>query len=444
MSAKRSASESGNRDLINFVELLTVDIFGQLKGLTVPISPVDSVEPLINGSMPIPTSSMDGSSLRGLKQVSDSDIRLVPDVSTVFELPGASPRRACVFTNVFRRSSKGDLEPHPLSSRSILHHLIKQLAARKISVRVKLEPEFYYLTETGEPLDDATYADLFPRNQGGDLLLETALDMRAAGIEVRWLHSELGEGQQEIEIDFADLSRAADNLVLFKLLVRRRAAHHGIEVTFMPKPFPDQAGSGLHCHMQVWQNGRNLLGQSDGSLSNQGHYFVAGLLNHAAAITAIANPTINSYKRLVPDFEAPTHIAWGYMNRSALVRVPLFTEVEGAAVEFRSPDPLANPYLLLAALSAAGLDGLDNKHESPHPISENLYKLSARQRAKLGVKSLPQTLHASLQAFRKDSILQRLLGKEFCTLYYNLHLAEWEEYILKSVTDYEWDRYLHR
>lgn len=421
-----------------------VDILGQPKGLTVPISPVDSVEPLASGAVPIPSCSIDGSSVRGLKQVSNSDIRLVPDISTVTEVPGATPRRACVFTNMFRRSAAGDLEPHPLSPRFILHHLITQLAAKKISVRVKLEPEFYYLQETGEPLDNATYAELFPKNQGSDLLLETALDLRLAGIEARWLHSELGEGQQEIEIDFTDLSRAADKLVLFKLLVHRRAAQYGVEATFMPKPFLDQAGSGLHCHIQVWQNGRNLLGQSDGSLSNHGHYFVAGLLKHAPAITAIANPTINSYKRLVPDFEAPTHIAWGYMNRSALIRVPLFTEAEKAAVEFRSPDPLANPYLLLAALVAAGLDGLDKEQQPPSPISENLYQMSARQRAKLRVSSLPQTLQAALQVFQKDVILQKQFGQEFCTLYYEIHSTEWEEYISKSVTDFEWARYLHR
>ncbi len=444
MSARRPISENKDGDKINFVELLTVDIFGQPKGLTVPISPVDSVEPLASGAVPIPNGSIDGSSVRGLKQVSNSDIRLIPDISTVTELPAASPRRACVFTNMFRRSSTGDLEPHPLSSRSILHNLLKQLAARKISVRVKLEPEFYYLQETGEPLDRGKYAELFPKNLGQDLLLETALDLRLAGIETRWLHSELGEGQQEIEIDFTDLGRAADNLILFKLLVHRCAAHHGVEATFMPKPFPDQAGSGLHCHIQLWQDGKNILGQSDGSLSSQGHYFVAGLLKHAPAITAIANSTINSYKRLVPDFEAPTHIAWGYMNRSALIRIPLFTEAEKAAVEFRSPDPLANPYILLTALITAGLDGLDHKHQSPQPISENLYKLSARQRAKQGVKSLPQTLKAALQAFQKDTILQSQLGKEFCELYHEIHLAEWEDYTLKSVTDFEWDRYLQR
>jgi glutamine synthetase len=179
-------------------------------------------------------------------------------------------------------------------------------------------------------------------------------------------------------------------------------------------------------------------------LSSQGHHFVAGLLKHAPAITAIANPTINSYKRLVPDFEAPTHVAWGYMNRSALIRVPLFTEAEKAAVEFRSPDPLANPYLLLTALITAGLDGLDNELQPPNPISENLYHMTARQRAKLKVTSLPQTLQAALLAFQKDSALQQLLGKEFCDLYYETHIAEWEDYIRKSVTDFEWDHDLHR
>lgn len=435
---------SNGRSKIHFVELLTVDIDGQPKGMIVPIRPVTSVEPLKTGKVKVPSCGIDGSSVKGLTPVSDSDLRLIPDISTIREVPGSSPRRACVFADVHQRGHNGTLQPHPHASRNILRRVVQQLSAQGMKVRVKLEPEFYYLTKNGEPLDKAGYADLIPYNLGMDLLLETTLDLRAADIEAKWLHSEHGEGQQEIELDFSDASSAADNFTLFKILVRHRAALHGIEVSFMPKPFSNQAGSGLHCHLQLWQGDKNVLGTPEGNLSEIGRQFVAGLLGHAPAITAIANPTINSFKRLIPDFEAPVYITWGYRNRSALVRVPLFTQSENAAIEFRSPDPLANPYLLLASLIGAGLDGVHKQIQPPNPMSENIYQLQPQQLSQLNLSKLPETLSQALQVLQQDKVISKILGQEFCKRYKRIRLAEWYDYTRRYITDFEWEHYRHR
>ncbi|MFX1576784.1 MAG: glutamine synthetase family protein [Promethearchaeota archaeon] len=433
-----------NRGKLHFVELLTVDIDGVSKGMTVPISPVDSVATLKKNPSLVSGCGVDGSSVKGLAPITSSDLRLVPDISTLQELPNSIPRRAVVIADVFQRDSQGHLIPHPLAPRTILKRNLEMLASKGLQIRVKLEPEFYFLTEDGVPLDAAGYADIFPDNKGMDLLLETALDLRAIGIETAWLHSEHGQSQQEIELAFTELGQAADNFMLFKLLLRRRAALYDVEVSFMPKPFPSQAGSGLHCHLQLWQGKKNLLGNPDGTLTESGCKFVAGLLDNAPAITALANPTVNSFKRLVPGFEAPVYISWGYLNRSALIRIPLFTKVEQAAVEFRSSDPLANPYLLFSVLMGAGMDGIERNLQAPEPVTQDLYHLASKQLQQLKIQQLPDTLKGALQALQQNKVLRNLLGQEFCDLYQKIRKAEWYEYTHGTVTDWEWEEYLHR
>jgi glutamine synthetase len=226
--------------------------------------------------------------------------------------------------------------------------------------------------------------------------------------------------------------------------LRRRAALYDVEVSFMPKPFSSEAGSGLHCHLQLWKGNQNLLGKPDGTLSDTGLHFIAGLLNHAPGITALANPTVNSFKRLVPGFEAPVYIAWGYLNRSALIRIPLFNKVEKAAVEFRSPDPLTNPYLLFAVLLGAGIDGVERKLKPPEPVTENVYDLPPKRLNQLKIQQLPEALNGALQALQRDEVLGEVLGKEFCDVYKSLREAEWHKYTHETITDFEWDEYLHR
>ncbi len=436
--------QAPSREELHFVELLTVDLDGVPKGMTVPINPVDSITPLQKGTVQVPGCGIDGSSIKGLASITASDLQLIPDLATIQELPNSYPRRAIVVADVYQRQSDASISPHPLAPRTILKRAVEQLAAKGMQLRVKVEPEFYLLTEDGEPLDAAGYADIFPENQGMDLLLETALDLRAIGIETAWLHSEHGQSQQEIELNFTEISKSADNFLFFKLIIRRRAALYNIEVSFMPKLFPNHAGSGMHCHLQLWKGTKNLFGNDDGTLTNMGKHFVAGLLEHSPAITALANPTINSFKRLVPGFEAPVYVAWGYLNRSALVRIPLFTKSEKAAIEFRSPDPLANPYLLFAALLGAGMDGIERKLEAPEPVVEDVYHLTEKRMGELKINQLPDTLSGALQALQRDKIIQASIGEEFCELYQKIRKKEWYQYTHGVVTDAEWEWYLHR
>ncbi len=442
MPGEMNPAES--RGKLHFVELLTVDIDGVPKGMTVPINPVDSISALKKDSSLVPSCGVDGSSVKGLASITTSDLQLVPDISTIQELPNSHPRRAVVIADVYQRGPDGDLTPHPMAPRTILKQNLEQLAANGLQIRVKLEPEFYFLTTDGVPLDDAEYADIFPENRGMDLLLETALDLRAIGIETAWLHSEHGQSQQEIELAFTELGQAADNFIIFKLLLRRRAALYDVEVSFMPKPFSSEAGSGLHCHLQLWKGNQNLLGMPDGTLSDTGLHFVAGLLKHAPGITALANPTVNSFKRLVPGFEAPVYISWGYLNRSTLIRIPLFNSVEKAAVEFRSPDPLANPYLLFAVLLGAGITGVQRKLQPPEPVTENVYELTPKRLNQMKILQLPESLKGALHALHSDDVLCEVLGKKFCDVYKAIREAEWHRYTHETITDFEWDEYLHR
>ncbi|MBN2229008.1 MAG: glutamine synthetase beta-grasp domain-containing protein, partial [Candidatus Thorarchaeota archaeon] len=356
--------------------------------------------------------SIDGSSILGLARVEASDLRLEPDISTLIELPYSLIRTAAVMCNV-KEKGEAENEFYPTDTRSVLHQVCKDLLEEDMSLKTKVEPEFHFITTDGEKFDQAEYADTFPVNPGSEILLEIANLMQDTGIGVRVVHHEVGESQHEIEIAFSDIRKAGDDLVVFKNLARAVAQDAGIKITFMPKPFSGAAGNGLHCHLQLWKGNKNLFGvEGTTDLSDMAKNFVAGLLEHAPAITAIANPTVNSYKRLVPHHEAPVYISWGMMNRTALVRVPLCTSSKKAAVEFRSPDPMANPYLLFAALLAAGMDGVNRKLTPPEPRSEDIFAFSEEQMKEFGITALPENLGDSLSALMNDNVIKNALGDE--------------------------------
>jgi glutamine synthetase len=252
----------------------------------------------------------------------------------------------------------------------------------------------------------------------------------------------VGEAQQEIELAFADALKMADNILIFKNLARSISQNQGVDVTFMPKPFENQAGNGLHCHLQLWDGDKNLFGVEDSSeLSETAKMFVAGLIEHSPAITAFANPTINSYKRLVPHHEAPVYITWGMMNRTALIRVPLFSSGENAAIEFRSPDPMANPYLLFTAIIAAGIDGINRKLTPPEPRSEDIFHMTDEERDKFGIQILPTALDEALEALVNDEVISNAVGPDIMRSYTSLKKEEWRVYTSQIVTDWEWEMY---
>jgi glutamine synthetase len=329
-----------------------------------------------------------------------------------------------------------------LDTRGRLHEVSKDLLGGKMQLKVKVEPEFHFITPDGEPFDEAGYADTYPKSPGVDMLLELASTLQSLGIKPRVIHHEVGESQQEIELDFDDATKMADYILLFKNLARSISRNQGLDVTFMPKPFEGAAGNGLHCHLQLWEGDKNLFGVDGSSdLSETAKMFVAGLLEHAPAITAIANPSVNSYKRLVPHHEAPVYITWGLKNRTVLIRVPMFGSGEKAAVELRSADPMTNPYLLFTAILAAGMDGVNRKLAPPDPRSEDIFHLSDEDRERLGIKMLPANLSEALDCLEADSLICEAIGQDILNNFVKLKREEWRKYTSHIVTDWEWEMY---
>ncbi|UCH03442.1 MAG: glutamine synthetase, partial [Candidatus Thorarchaeota archaeon] len=366
---------------IEYVELRFVDILGRMKAMTVTCNPADTIDEVKKDSALSEGTSLDGSSIVGMSMVESSDLRLVPDPDTLMELPYSAQRVAAAMC--FVREKGGEEGRHSwysLDSRSVLHSVCDKYLPGDMQLRVKVEPEFYFITDEGEPIDDGGYADIYPESPGADILLEVATAIQSMGMKPSVVHHEVGQAQQEIEIDYDDVRKMADFILIFKNLTRTVARGQDIDVTFMPKPFEGTAGSGLHCHLQLWDGDQNLFGREDGDLlSDTARHFIAGLLEHAPAITAIANPTINSYKRMVPHHEAPVYVTWGFRNRTALIRVPLFQDAQKAAAEFRSPDATTNPYLLFSAIIAAGMDGFKRKLEPPEAQDRDIFSLTDEQ-----------------------------------------------------------------
>ena len=427
-------------DKFEYIELQIIDILGRPKGMTVPCKPVETLEELMKEPVMKSGSGIDGSSILGLSSVEASDLRLIPDPTTLVELPYSLFKTAAVLCHV-REKGAPEGTYYPKDPRGALHTTCKNLLGNK-TLKVKIENEFYLLNENGLPFDNSDYADTYPTSPSTDILLEIASATREMGMRPKVIHHEVGKSQQEIEINFDDVRIIADFVVRFKQLVRATVQEYGVRATFMPKPFAHLAGSGLHCHMQLWENGKNLFGvEGSTELSRTGQMFIAGLLEHAPAITALANPTINSYKRLVPHNEAPVYRCWGYMNRTALIRVPLYTDSQSAAIELRSPDAMANPYLLFTAIIAAGMDGINRELSPPRPIKTDIFHLTDDERATLGIKLLPTSLGDALECLQHDKVIVDQLGKEIVETFTAIKQKEWEEYLKSVVTDWEWQQY---
>ncbi|WXG44429.1 MAG: glutamine synthetase family protein [Promethearchaeati archaeon SRVP18_Atabeyarchaeia-1] len=428
---------------IEYIEMRTVDILGRLRAMIVPCKPADTIDELQLDPAMTEGTSIDGSSVLGFASVEHSDLRLDPDPSSLVELPYTPQRRAATMCFVHEKGGKARGQTyHPRDTRGVLHRVCKEYLSDGATLRTKVEPEFYFITEDGVPFDQGGYAETYPADPAADVLLGIASGIQKVGMRPHVAHHEAGAAQHEIEIEYDDAMKMADNVVLFKSVAHAITRKAGFGVTFMPKPFQGGAGSGLHCHLQLWEGGKNLFGdQSTNGLSNTAKMFAAGLLEHAPAITAVANPTINSYKRLVPNHEAPVYVSWGPVNRTVLVRVPLFTSSQKAAIEIRSPDPTTNPYLLFSALVAAGMDGINRKLAPPDPTSEDVFRLTAEQREQLGIRPLPISLVEALDNLANDECLMKALGRELVDTYVDVQRREWSNYISEAVTDWEWEHY---
>ncbi len=430
-------------DKIEFIELRFTDILGNLKAMVVPCKPTETIEEVAKDPVMLNGTSCDGSSVTGLAKVESSDLHLEPDPTSLIELPFVAHRTAAAMCFIRERIAVGKSEEYfSLDSRGRLNKVSEDLLPGKMQLKVKVEPEFHFITPDGELFDEAGYADIYPKSPGMDVLLELASTLQSLGIRPRVIHHEVGESQQEIELDFDNATKMADNILMFKNLARSISRNQGIDVTFMPKPFEGKAGNGLHCHLQLWDGDKNLFGVDGNSeLSETAKMFIAGLLEHAPAITAIANPSINSYKRLVPHHEAPVYITWGMKNRTVLIRVPMFGTGDKAAIELRSADPMTNPYLLFTAIIAAGMDGVNRNLTPPEPRSEDIFLLSDQERENLGIKILPTTLETALDSLEADSVICEAIGKDILESFVKLKRTEWREYTNHIVTDWEWEMY---
>lgn len=420
------------------LEARFVDLFGRVKAMAIPLdrpsADLDEVadDPAVKRGIHV-----DGSSVAGYMAIEDSDLRLAPDKTTVFRLPYDS-RRAAAYCDVYSRGDNS--APVDADPRGRLKAALAQYLSPGQRVEIKPELEFFLLRD-GKPADTGGYIDIYPNDGLSERLNEIFVSLQQMGIAVERVHHENAPGQVEVEIDFAPALTQADRLVSAKTAIRALAHRAGLEANFMPKPIAGIAGSGMHVHFRLYDGDRNLFGGPDAKLSDTGRHFVAGLLEHAPALTAICNPSVNSYKRLVPGHEAPVYICWGYRNRSSLVRVPLAADSSKMSVEFRSPDATSNPYLALAAIVAAGMDGVQRKSEPSEPRPENVYEFTPGQRRRFGVRPLPGTLGEALSALERDKVVLSALGESVAPRFLEAHRAAWEDYLHGVVTDWERRRY---
>lgn len=410
---------------IKFIRLQFTDIFGILKNVAITAAQLDKA---LKGEL-----MFDGSSIEGFVRIEESDMYLLPDPSTfvVFPWQSEEEKTARLICDVYDASG----QPFVGCPRCNLKKILREAAAKGFTMKVGPEAEFFlfHTDAEGKPTlithDDAGYFDLAPVDRGESARRDITLALQEMGFEVEASHHEVAPGQHEIDFKYADALEIADRIATFKFVVRTIAQKHGLHATFMPKPLVGVPGSGMHLHFSLHQKEINAFYDSQGEhqLSKTALYFLGGLLAHAPALTAIVNPTVNSYKRLVSGFEAPVYIAWSERNRSPLVRIPA-KKGPSTRLEFRSPDPACNPYLALAVCLKAGLDGIERKILPPPPCNQNIYQLSPLEREALGIKSLPASLAEALTALEKDEAIQSALGEHIYERFREAKKIEWEHY----------------
>lgn len=425
---------------VRFLRLAFTDINGTSKAVEVPTSQLDKV--LTNDIR------FDGSSIDGFVRLEESDMILYPDFSTWAVLPWGDEKGGKIGRLVCS-VHKTNGEPFEGDPRNNLKRILKEMndmGFTDFDIGFEAEFHLFKLGEDGnwttEVPDHASYFDMTSDDEGARCRRDIVETLESIGFEVEAAHHEVGDGQQEIDFRFDDALTTADRVQTFKMVVREVARKHGLYATFMAKPVEGQAGNGMHTNMSLFKDGKNVFYDKDGEfhLSDTALYFLNGILEHARAITAIGNPTVNSYKRLIPGFEAPVYISWASKNRSPLVRIPDAEEIN-TRLEMRSADPTANPYLLLAACLSAGLNGIKEAKKPMAPITSNVFEMSEEERAERGIKPLPSTLHNAVKAFKADPLIQKALGEHLTQSFIDSKNLEWSKYN-QSVSDWERDRYM--
>lgn len=425
---------------VEFIRLQFTDIFGNLKNMAVTTSQLDKV--LDNKCM------FDGSSIEGFVRIEESDMYLYPDLDT-FEIFPWRPQQGKVarfICDVYRP----DGTPFEGDPRYILKKVVKEANDLGFTFQVGPECEFFLFDsqDNGEPTNETHeqggYFDVGPLDAGENARRDMVLTLEDMGFTIEASHHEVAPAQHEIDFKYDHAVKTADNIMTFKMVVRTVAKRHGLHATFMPKPKQGVNGSGMHINMSLFKDGVNIFNDPNGKLglSKEAYHFIAGIMKHMEGMAAITNPLVNSYKRLVPGYEAPVYIAWSSSNRSPLIRIPS-QRGEGARIELRCPDSAANPYLALAVCLAAGLDGIKNELTPPDSVDKNIYTMSPSEKEKYQIKSLPSSLLEALKALEKNDFIKGVLGEHTTEKYLEAKYKEWNDYAV-NVSQWELDEYLHR
>jgi glutamine synthetase len=422
---------------VKFIRLWFTDILGNLKGFAIT---VDDLEDAIERGV-----GFDGSAIEGFARIDESDMRAFPDPTTFALLPWR-PRQNAV-ARMFCDICTPKVEPFLGDPRYALKRNLERLAQLGFIYYVGPELEFFYLkdSQTAEPLDRFGYFDQLSSQPAADLRRDTVLNLSEMGIPVKYSHHEGAPSQHEVDLQYTDALTMADSVMTAKLLIKELAQSRGAYASFMPKPFSTSNGSGMHTHQSLFRGDRNAFydPEDEYKLSITGKRFVAGLLRHAPEITLVTNQWVNSYKRLVPGYEAPVYVSWAQINRSDLIRIPAYKPgyESSVRVEYRAPDPACNPYLAFSVMLAAGLKGIEDEYPVPPSVEGNVFAMSSEEREARGIKTLPGSLGEAIMLAENSALLRESLGEHIFTSFIRNKKIEWEQY-RSTVTDYEISRYL--
>jgi glutamine synthetase len=423
---------------VKFIRMWFTDILGFLKSFAITVG---ELERALEQGM-----GFDGSSIEGFVRIDESDMVAMPDPST-FQLLPWRPREHATVARMFCDILRPGGEPFEGDPRFVLKRNLARAAEMGYTYYVGPELEFFYFksAESPEPLDQGGYFDLIPPDVASDLRRDTVLILDEMGIEVEYSHHEVAPSQHEIDLRYTDALTMADNVMTYRVVVKQVAQKHGVYATFMPKPIFGVNGSGMHVHQSLFKGERNAFFDKKGeyNLSKIAKYYLAGLLKHGPEITAVTSQWVNSYKRLVPGYEAPVYLSWARRNRSDLIRIPEYQpgRENATRVEYRSPDPACNPYLAFSVMLAAGLEGIEKKYEPPEPVEENVFEMTEEERHQRGISTLPGSLFEAIELTEKSEVVKKALGEHVFNSFIANKKVEWDRY-RTQITDYELKRYL--
>ncbi|MDZ4179612.1 MAG: glutamine synthetase family protein [Coriobacteriia bacterium] len=422
---------------IEFIHLWFTDVLGFLKTFVISI---DEIDVAMSEGM-----GFDGSSIQGFARIQESDMIAMPDPSTLQIMPWRQDGQ--LVATMFCDIVKPDGTPYEGDPRYVLKRVLRKATELGYTFYVGPELEYYYFKNdrSTKVLDRASYFDMTTRDLAVDLRKQTVRLLKDFDIQVEYSHHEVGPSQHEIDLRYDEALRMADTVMTYRLVVKEVAQLNGVYATFMPKPMFGEAGSGMHVHQSLFRGSSNAFYDpaDEFHLSGEAKAYIAGLLLHAPAITAITNQWVNSYKRLVSGFEAPVHICWAHRNRSALVRVPMYKpgKEKATRIELRSPDPACNPYLAFAVMLAAGLDGIERNLQLADDVTDDVYEMSDEERAACGIGQLPGDLNGAIEALESSTLLRETLGEPLFNWYVRNKRIEWDSY-RSRVTSWEIDEYL--